>query len=485
MSDEGKPAKRAARGSTVEHLPLPAHSIEAEQSVLGCLMLDAASWHEVRHLQVDDFFRADHRLIFEAMLELRRGGRASDAVTVADHLEQKGTLSSAGGLQYVARLVRDTATSANIATYVEIVRERGSLRALTSLAADLTAQAANGSGANLADVVLQTQDRLQRIKVRAAAGGACKPMDWRALRGDPPPRSWWIQDWLGPSPTLTSGGGGVGKTKLWQAIGSSLATGKPYLDAAMVQPLRVLMWLCEDHQDEVWRTQTAINSYLDVTMNDLEGRLFVIPRLGLDNTLSNDPHQVTVFVNGIAGLVSDRPFAPVMLGHVARSKNSEFAGSAAWENAVRMRWYVGRTLPDQKPTTDDEEAPDPDVVYLARRKANYSNKDWRRLRFKNGLLVPDQPEGIRFDAAFRADTADAVVIAAFEKLLAAGLQPSDKPQAADYLPKQIIAKGYHQGHDRKELTKAMNRLMGAGRMRREVIGKYANRDPKHGLVLTK
>src|SRR5258708_12929028 len=86
MSDEGKPAKRAARGSTVEHLPLPAHSIEAEQSVLGCLMLDAASWHEVRHLQVDDFFRADHRLIFEAMLELRPGGGARDAVTVADPL---------------------------------------------------------------------------------------------------------------------------------------------------------------------------------------------------------------------------------------------------------------------------------------------------------------------------------------------------------------------------------------------------------------
>jgi len=83
-ADEGKPAKREARrSSTVEHLPLPAHSIEAEQSVLGGLMLDASSWDKVRHLQVDDFFRADHRLIFEAMLELRRGGRASDAVTVS------------------------------------------------------------------------------------------------------------------------------------------------------------------------------------------------------------------------------------------------------------------------------------------------------------------------------------------------------------------------------------------------------------------
>jgi len=214
---------------------------------------------------------------------------------LADHLEQKGTLSSAGGLQYVARLVRDTATAANMATYVEIVRERGSLRALTSLAADLTAQSASGSGANLADVVQQTQDRLQHIKTRAAAGGAHKPMDWRALCGDPPPRSWWIQNWLGPTPTICAGGGGVGKTKIAQAVGSSLATCKPYLECSNSSPLRVLMWFCEDHEDEIWRTQAAINSHLGITMDDLEGHLFAVPRLGLDNTLMGIEYGQPVF----------------------------------------------------------------------------------------------------------------------------------------------------------------------------------------------
>src|SRR5581483_2119374 len=303
---------------------------------------------------------------------------------------------------------------------------------------------------------------LRRLKAAAPAEPHIipAPIDWSTLTGDPPERTWWIPDWLSPHPSLNSGAGGIGKTRLWQTLATSLVIQRDYLGPVLA-PLKVLIWSCEEDTDEIWRTQDAINRYFGITMTDIAGRLHVVSRRGLDNTLlelvmgkpmltpvyhndlkqqindlgvdmfvgdniaqmygcnESDRHQVTLFVNSIAGLVRDRPFCPVLLGHVARSQGSEFSGSAAWENAVRMRWYLGSSLPDQKP--DEDEPVDPDVVYLARRKANYTAKDWRRLRFQNGLLVPEQPEGRRFDQSFRDDDAERIVLAAIPKLVAAGL----------------------------------------------------------------
>jgi len=348
------------------------------------------------------------------------------------------------------------------------------------------------------------------------------PIDWTKLQGDPPPRRWFIPDWLGENPTLVAGAGGAGKTRLMQMVGTGLATGKTYLDEASGNPLRVLMWLCEETQDEVWRQQALINAHFGIDMSDLD-LLSVVPRQGLDNTLmditfgkptftplfselrqqandlkidilvldnvaqlfggnENDRHQTTFFVNHVSSVVQGRPFAPVLLGHVSRSQGSEYSGSGAWENAVRMRWYVGPTLPDQKPETD-EAAAETDVVYLARRKANYAAKDWRRLRFVNGLLLPEQPpEGRRFDQTFRDDAAEQALLAALPKLVAIGIQPTDGKTSGDYLPKQVIEKGFASGHTKKDLAAAMNRLMGVGRLQRDVVGKYPNRSPRYGLV---
>jgi hypothetical protein len=76
------------------------------------------------------------------------------------------------------------------------------------------------------------------------------------------------------------------------------------------------------------------------------------------------------------------------------------------------------------------------------------------------------------------------VLAAIPRLLAAGLQPSNAQNANDYLPKQIIAKGYAQDHSRKSSQGPMNRLMGRGRLKRQIVGKYSNRTDRFGLVLT-
>jgi RecA-family ATPase len=298
-----------------------------------------------------------------------------------------------------------------------------------------------------------------------------------------------------------------------------LVTGKNYLGTT-VNGLRSLTWSCEENRDEIWRNQAAINAHFGLTMADLMG-LHIVPRRGEENTLLchvygvptltplyetlreqvndlkadvlvldniaqvyggalNDPHQVTMFVNALVGLVTDRPFAPVLLGHVAKSPGSEFSGSAAWENAVRMRWYLGPTLPDQK--QGDEPADNPDVVYLARRKANFTGKDWLRLKFQAGVLVPDMPQGGRFDQAYRDDAADRVVLSAMTKLSAMGITATDGKTSPDYLPKQVLAKKLGENHTREELTSAMNRLMANGQLKRAVIGQYANRANRYGLV---
>jgi RecA-family ATPase len=349
------------------------------------------------------------------------------------------------------------------------------------------------------------------------------PIQWGSLVGEPPPRLWWIQDWLGPSPTLLSGAGGAGKTRLLQMIATSLATGKRYF-ADQVQPLNVLVWSCEENKDEVWRQQYAINAHFGHDMRELD-RLHVVPRHGHDNTLlsltfgaptmtpllaqlreqvndlaadvlvldnlaqvfggnENDRHQATYFVNAISGLVRERPFAPVFLGHVARAQGSEYSGSAAWENAVRMRWYLGATLPGAAADPEADEQVDPEVVYLCRRKANYAAKDTIKMRFQNGLLIPESvPDGMQFTEMFRAENAEQVLIGAFLKLKDMGIRATDGKTSSDYLPLQIMSKQLNQSHSKIEMVMAMNRLMAKGRLKRGEIGKHSNRMPKFGLLL--
>jgi RecA-family ATPase len=346
------------------------------------------------------------------------------------------------------------------------------------------------------------------------------PLDWAKLATkEPPPRSWVLPHWLGYDPTLVAGAGAIGKTLLLQMIGTALSMQRRYIEDA-IRPCRVLMWAGEDQHDELWRRQVDICRYFGLEMADLKGKFIIEPRHGLDNTLLDLPfgkptftplllelrqqvndyqadalvldniaqvyggvderHQVTMFVNGVAGLVRHRPFAPIFLGHVARTAGSEFSGSAAWENACRMRWYLGSTLPDQKP--DDDQPNDDDTRYLARRKANYSPRDWVRLTYRDGVLIPDQAEPRRFDTGHRHELAEAVVLKGLGKLRDAGVLATDGPNSPDYLPRQILAKGFAEDHSKKELAAAMNQLMGAGRLRRDVVGKYSNRTPRFGLV---
>src|SRR5690554_131059 len=142
-------------------LKVPPHSLEAEQSVLGGLMLDNQAWDNVAdRLVADDFYRYEHRLIFNAMTGLAEGSKPLDVVTLSEALEGRDQLDSVGGLAYLAELARNTPSASNIRAYADIVRERATLRKLIR-AANQIADGAFSPQGRPADELLDEAERLE------------------------------------------------------------------------------------------------------------------------------------------------------------------------------------------------------------------------------------------------------------------------------------------------------------------------------------
>ena len=138
---------RRARDKSIDDIRVPPHTVEAEQAVLGGLMLDNRAWDAIAdRLVAEDFYRRDHQLIFEAVAERAANGQPSDAVTLAEWLERKGLGEETGGLVYLASLVRDTPSAANVRAYADAVRERSTLRQLISVGGEIANSAYDPQG---------------------------------------------------------------------------------------------------------------------------------------------------------------------------------------------------------------------------------------------------------------------------------------------------------------------------------------------------
>jgi len=137
-----------------EALKVPPHSIEAEQAVLGGLMIDNSTWDQVADILAEaDFYRRDHRLIFRAVAMLAEEGQPYDAVTLSEWLDNHNELDAAGGLAYLGSLAKNTPTAANIKAYAAIVRERSVLRQLIRVSTDIAGMAYNPEGRSSADIL--------------------------------------------------------------------------------------------------------------------------------------------------------------------------------------------------------------------------------------------------------------------------------------------------------------------------------------------
>jgi replicative DNA helicase len=225
----------------VAYLPTASpHSLEAEQAVLGALLLDGPrTWPLIAPiLAPEDFYRPDHRVIFEGVAELKGG----DVVTVYALLERQGRAEAVGGLAYLSRLARETATSANAEEYARVVRERAQLRSLAEMGRRLETSARE-QGRSAEDLAADLERQLSQLRGRAKDGaGLVAAADLaRALIDDLDARregatglSTGLADFdeitggLEPGElTIFAGRPGLGKTALLVTVAAHVARDKP------------------------------------------------------------------------------------------------------------------------------------------------------------------------------------------------------------------------------------------------------------------
>lgn len=357
-----------------------------------------------------------------------------------------------------------------------------------------------------------------------------RPIDWERVEDQPPAdRQWLSKGWLGRKQTaLLAGAGGIGKSLLGQQIGSELCLGINGVLPSEGRELTVLGWFSEDEEDELGRRQIRIAQHAGRNVSDFHDRLIVESFIDRDATLAeriggvfsptplldelraqvndyradlvlldnvarifggdeNNRHDVTRYCAWLRAAVGDA--ALLLFAHPSRAAGSEWSGSTAWEAAVRSRWYMGRRLPDDRAGSADDDSgggDDDTTRWLCRRKANYSGRDYVRLEYRDGVFVPDRPEGEADGSlmrGLRAKRASRVVVDGFLAITKTGKTASDAPSSQNYLPKLLLQMGLAESCTKQELADALNAAMLDGTFKRGLVGQYANRSPREGLVL--
>jgi replicative DNA helicase len=152
-------------------LRVPPHSIEAEQSVLGGLMLENVAWDKIADLVgEDDFYRDDHRRIYKHISKLIEANRPADVITVGESLERNAELESAGGLAYVGMLSTNTPSAANIRRYAEIVRERSIMRKLAEIGTEIAASSYSPAGREARQLLDEAEAKVFKIAEAGSRG---------------------------------------------------------------------------------------------------------------------------------------------------------------------------------------------------------------------------------------------------------------------------------------------------------------------------
>ena len=157
----------------VAALRVPPHSIEAEQAVLGGLLLDNTAFDRVADvLREEDFYRHDHRLIWHQIARLIERSQPADVVTVYEALQSLGKAEEAGGLAYLNSLAQETPSAANIRRYGEIVRDRSILRKLISTSDEISTSALNPQGKDTRQLLDEAESKVFQISEDGSRGQA-------------------------------------------------------------------------------------------------------------------------------------------------------------------------------------------------------------------------------------------------------------------------------------------------------------------------
>lgn len=350
-------------------------------------------------------------------------------------------------------------------------------------------------------------------------------VDFKSLAQHKAPEfRWYVPGWLSPHPTLLSGKGGMGKSLAALQMAVALAMGKRFMSKP-VDPLRVVLWSCEEDLPELHRRLERICEFYEVHLGDLSENLIIDCRQGLENTLisqefgrpmwtplteylrqqvndlkadvwigdnlahmyacsENDRHPVTTFTSWLAGLREG--WCPLLIGHVAKVGGSEYSGSTAWENAVRMRWYLGDKLPEEDKNAEEDDGEPGNVRFLCKRKTNYDQKDYVRFTMQDGLLVPERIDtgDSGLIASLRNRKARDVVLRGLDKLTEMGINTSERGGQAN-LTKLIFDYKLAEGCSPRQLAQALRELMVEGTIIRGETGRDASRRKREGLMIVR
>ena len=162
-------AKRKSKEADLQALKTPPHSIEAEQAVLGGLMLDHDAWDKVSDkITEPDFYRKEHQLIYAVMAELTRKDIPFDVLTISDALKNREQLEVVGGEVYLFELSRNTPSAANIEAYAGIVRQRSVLRQLIHIGTDIAESGFKPEGREVQELLDGAEQRIFAIAEQGA-----------------------------------------------------------------------------------------------------------------------------------------------------------------------------------------------------------------------------------------------------------------------------------------------------------------------------
>jgi len=177
MSRQGGNRLVATHGHGDGNFPLPPQSQDAEQSVIGGLLLDNGAWDRVGDiLTANDFYTRNHRLIFNAISALIEEGSPADVVTVSEYLGKTGELETVGGLSYLGTVANNTPSTANIGAYAQIVRNNALMRELIRAAGDISKAAYQPEGRGPAELLDFAEGRVMEISEKGHRRGEFQPI---------------------------------------------------------------------------------------------------------------------------------------------------------------------------------------------------------------------------------------------------------------------------------------------------------------------
>lgn len=361
------------------------YSVEAEQAVLGGLMLDNMGWDKVADvITEEDFYRRDHRLIFSAISHLANAGQPCDAVTLSEWLDKQNELDNVGGLSYLGSLANNTPTAANIKAYAEIVRERSTQRQLIQAANTIIAKVHNpkdqATSDLLADSIKAITDLASKAEVRND-----NPIEYRRLSDiEAKPINWLWPDRIARGKvSMIAGNPGLGKSQITASLSAIVSTGSQWpVDRTSSQAGNVIILSAEDDAADTIRPRLeaagadltkifildAVRTYtedgesvlcpfdLKTDLLALEGMIESIGGVAmiiidpitsyLGSTDSHKNAEVRGLLAPLSDMAGRHEAAIVCVSHLNKSGNSEammrITGSLAFVAAARAAYLVAQ-----------------------------------------------------------------------------------------------------------------------------------------------